>query len=245
MKLEQIEIEGITIPITRNGGKRIDVYSYYKSGTFAIVAPKKVTMYLIKKEMARHKNWIVYENAQMIKNKTKQIAIPNTGKNGFLYYLGKTYGTKTVKGKSVTLNVFEGVFEIGKDSTPETLINWYVDQTRRICEPILRYYEKKVAKVMPHVPIRNWHNNGPKKLKIAKVIRRTVHATCGKHINIQYRLVMYPMQVIDYLIAHEVAHYKVGNHGDLFWTLTEELCSNCREKQEALQALSGVRIVFN
>ena len=37
---------------------------------------------------------------------------------------------------------------------------------------------------------------------------------------------MAPPLVIDYLIAHEVAHLKEMNHGPKFWSLCEELCRN-------------------
>lgn len=39
-----------------------------------------------------------------------------------------------------------------------------------------------------------------------------------------WRIVMAPPQVIDYLVAHEVAHLVHMNHGRDFWALCEQLC---------------------
>jgi predicted metal-dependent hydrolase len=39
-----------------------------------------------------------------------------------------------------------------------------------------------------------------------------------------WRLVFAPPEVVDYLVAHEVAHLVHLNHGARFWALARELC---------------------
>ncbi len=41
-----------------------------------------------------------------------------------------------------------------------------------------------------------------------------------------WRIAMAPPSVIDYLVAHEVAHLKEMNHSAKFWQLCEELCQS-------------------
>ncbi|WP_163264928.1 M48 family metallopeptidase [Chelativorans alearense] len=43
-------------------------------------------------------------------------------------------------------------------------------------------------------------------------------------LSFSWRIMMAPPSVIDYLVAHEVAHLKEMNHGPRFWKLCEELC---------------------
>ena len=43
-------------------------------------------------------------------------------------------------------------------------------------------------------------------------------------LNFSWRIVMAPPDVIDYLVAHEVAHLKEMNHGPRFWALCKKLC---------------------
>ena len=49
----------------------------------------------------------------------------------------------------------------------------------------------------------------------------------GGHLNFCWRLIMAPEFVLDYVVAHEVAHLREANHGAEFWrlvgTLTEEV----------------------
>ena len=43
------------------------------------------------------------------------------------------------------------------------------------------------------------------------------------HLSFSWRLILAPRHVLDYVVAHEVAHLKELNHGPRFWKLTAEL----------------------
>ncbi|KEC56117.1 M48 family metallopeptidase [Bartonella koehlerae] len=50
--------------------------------------------------------------------------------------------------------------------------------------------------------------------------------SCSIHGNLSFswRLVMAPQEVVEYVVAHEVAHLIEMNHGPKFWALCEKLC---------------------
>lgn len=50
-----------------------------------------------------------------------------------------------------------------------------------------------------------------------------------KHINYNWRIALAPDFVIDYLMAHEVAHLKHQDHSSAFWQTVENLCPNAQE----------------
>lgn len=63
-------------------------------------------------------------------------------------------------------------------------------------------------------------------------------------LSFSWRIMMAPSPVINYLVAHEVAHLREMNHGPRFWKLCTELCPDterCRDwlkrNGTALQAL--------
>lgn len=72
--------------------------------------------------------------------------------------------------------------------------------------------------------------------KAARVERRVSRITvrdsrsrwgsCGPDggMSFSWRLVFAPLEVMDYLVAHEVAHLVHMNHGPRFWALAERLC---------------------
>lgn len=52
--------------------------------------------------------------------------------------------------------------------------------------------------------------------------------TSDGNLSFSWRIMMAPRPVINYLVAHEVAHLKEMNHGPKFWTLCEELCPDTK-----------------
>jgi len=50
-----------------------------------------------------------------------------------------------------------------------------------------------------------------------------------KHINYNWRIALAPDFVIDYLMAHEVAHLKHQDHSSAFWQTVENLCPTAQE----------------
>ena len=69
--------------------------------------------------------------------------------------------------------------------------------------------------------------------------------TADGTLSFSWRIMMAPPAVIDYLVAHEVAHLREMNHGPNFWALCRELCPRTDEARAWLkrngQALQAIR----
>ncbi|MGD9915246.1 MAG: M48 family metallopeptidase [Rhizobiaceae bacterium] len=87
--------------------------------------------------------------------------------------------------------------------------------------------------------------------KRAKAIRyrdtssRWGSCTADGTLSFSWRIMMAPRPVINYLVAHEVAHLKEMNHGPKFWRLCEKLCPDTdvckawlKKNGAALQAIT-------
>jgi predicted metal-dependent hydrolase len=55
------------------------------------------------------------------------------------------------------------------------------------------------------------------------------------NLSFSWRIMMAPPAVIDYLVAHEVAHLKEMNHGPKFWKLCRTLCPRTDEAKAWLK----------
>ena len=69
---------------------------------------------------------------------------------------------------------------------------------------------------------------------------RTRWGSCspGGHVRLNWRLIHCPIPVIDYVIAHELAHLEELNHGPRFWARVEVLYPDWRRERKALRAYS-------
>jgi hypothetical protein len=56
-------------------------------------------------------------------------------------------------------------------------------------------------------------------------------------ISLNWRLILMPLPVVDYVVAHELAHLKEMNHSAKFWAVVETLCPNWRKLRAELRVL--------
>jgi predicted metal-dependent hydrolase len=63
--------------------------------------------------------------------------------------------------------------------------------------------------------------------------------TADGALSFSWRIMMAPPAVIDYLVAHEVAHLREMNHGPKFWKLCRELCPRTDEARAWLKRNGG------
>ena len=51
-------------------------------------------------------------------------------------------------------------------------------------------------------------------------------------LNFHWKIMMAPISIIDYVIAHELAHYIKEDHSSEFWEIVESVMPNYAEKKK-------------
>lgn len=74
-----------------------------------------------------------------------------------------------------------------------------------------------------------------KSIRFKDTTSRWGSCTSDGALSFSWRIMMAPPTVIDYLVAHEVAHLREMNHGEAFWALCEELCPRTDEARAWLK----------
>lgn len=67
-----------------------------------------------------------------------------------------------------------------------------------------------------------------KSIRYKDTVSRWGSCSSEGNLSFSWRIMMAPRPVIDYLVAHEVAHLRHMNHGPKFWALCEELCPDTK-----------------
>ena len=69
---------------------------------------------------------------------------------------------------------------------------------------------------------------------------RTRWGSCSHHggIALNWRLIFMPLAIVDYVVAHELAHLKEMNHSPRFWSVVEQLCPDWKARRLELRRLA-------
>ena len=81
----------------------------------------------------------------------------------------------------------------------------------------------------------------PAKINIKALKNRWGSATPTSEINLNYSLMKSPRNVIQYVILHELCHFKIKDHSSRFWNLIGKHMLKYEESVKWLE-VNGIRI---
>ncbi|MCD6397834.1 MAG: M48 family metallopeptidase [Spirochaetaceae bacterium] len=105
------------------------------------------------------------------------------------------------------VQVTEGLTPSEKyQSAKDILDKWMKERVRKDVKGFINIYSKKL-------------NLFPKDFRVKD--QKHLWGSCGKDniININWRLIQAPKQILEYVVVHEICHLKYRNHSDAFWSL--------------------------
>jgi len=115
---------------------------------------------------------------------------------------------------------------------PRRLADFLKREARRDIEPLVAKHTARVGR-------------RAKAIRFKDTSSRWGSCTADGTLSFSWRIMMAPPTVIDYLVAHEVAHLREMNHGPKFWALCRELCPRTDEARAWLKrngsALQAIR----
>ncbi len=81
----------------------------------------------------------------------------------------------------------------------------------------------------------------PKRITLRDTATRWGSCSSCRSLSFSWRLILAPPYVLDYVVAHEVAHLREMNHGPRFWRLVGGLVANV-ERPQVWLAEHGVKL---
>lgn len=80
----------------------------------------------------------------------------------------------------------------------------------------------------------------PARVTVRDTSSRWGSCSSTRNLSFSWRLILAPAFVLEYVVAHEVAHLREMNHGRRFWRLVEELVGNVERPQAWLNENGGL-----
>lgn len=73
-----------------------------------------------------------------------------------------------------------------------------------------------------------------KRITVRDTASRWGSCSAGRSLSFSWRLILAPAFVLEYVVAHEVAHMREMNHGPKFWRIVRDLIGDTRRPQKWL-----------
>jgi predicted metal-dependent hydrolase len=106
---------------------------------------------------------------------------------------------------------------INKKNYKKYIKNWYLKQTSIVINERINIFSTLM-------------NVRYSKIKIKDNSTRWGSCSSKGNLNFSLYLVAFPMDIIDYVIIHELAHLKEFNHSKKFWEIVMNMDHNYKEK---------------
>ena len=193
-----------------------------RDGTLTVRAPMRVSKTDIESFIREQTNWILRCQAAM----KEVIDIPKkeyvTGET-FLF-LGSSFDLKLVLPQRPSLQ-FDNGFSISQAAQPkgeQAFTRWYKQRAFEIISERAREYAGR-------------YGFEPKRVKITSARTRWGSCSPDGTLNFAWRLVMAPLDVIDYVVVHELGHLRVKNHSKKFWKVVESILPEYKKQRTWLR----------
>lgn len=121
-----------------------------------------------------------------------------------------------------TVQVHLPTAEQSTESIRGALINWYRQQAKSILEGKVEQF-----KLMIRVE--------PEKLTIRTCKSRWGSCSASGRLMFNWKIIMAPEAVVDYLVVHELCHMLEHNHSQLFWQQVERVLPEYRQQRRWLK----------
>ncbi|QGU00309.1 hypothetical protein SYNTR_1715 [Candidatus Syntrophocurvum alkaliphilum] len=213
------------------------IYRKRKTMAITVEAPDKVTAIVpvgmkeetIKKKVMTKADWIV-KKLYEFKN-VKHIPIKKEFVNGESFmYMGRNYSLQIELDNSLKVpevKLFRGKFIISTPTKDEEILKnamekWYREKAKEKINERVEYYQYKIGKK-------------PAKVTVKEQKKRWGSCSSKGNVNFNWKLIMAPSPVIDYIVVHELAHLVQLNHSKEFWNLVESILPDYKERRKWLR----------
>jgi len=228
----KITLDGQTVAYTLKRSDKAK-YARLEVGTdsgLTVIVPAYYSSDRLRTLLLRKRRWIVQKLEKYGLNEVRH-GRARLKAGDVLPYLGKNMsierGDGADKGGSVHLSRTSIVVCLppGDNKLHLPVERWYRTQAARMIGPMVDRISLQMGLPYNRVTVKG---------------QKSLWASCSRkrNLNFNWRLMMTPEQVIEYVVIHELAHLSEMNHSIRFWQIVERQCPAWKEHRRWLRTHS-------
>ena len=220
-------VSGVDITVKKSKRKTVSIF-VERDGSVSALVPSnlsddEIATILKAKEYQIHRNL-----AQWLQLNERHVTREYVNGQSFLY-LGRNYRLKLVDDKLGELKFSKGYFLLSKgelSNAEQYFIDFYRNKLKEKIKPLINLYKEQLGV-------------SPNDVKVMELKNRWASCSAKGNINFHWKCAMAPMDVLQYIIVHELAHLIHLNHTTEFWNEVDKVLPKHEEQMNWLK-LNGV-----
>ncbi|MFT3802531.1 MAG: SprT family zinc-dependent metalloprotease [Burkholderiaceae bacterium] len=214
-RLVRLEQQIIEYQLTRS--QRRTIGFLVDDRGLSVTAPRWVTLACIEQALAEKARWILRKLDEWRQHAARRARLAIQWEDGAdLPFLGSSLRMQRVDAARVAVRREDQVLwvglpeDAGPDAFRDAVQHWVRQQAIALFEERLAHYARLLGQ-------------GPSRWALSSA--RTRWGSCGPDgaIRLNWRLMFFPPHIIDYVVAHELAHLKELNHSRRFWDVVGQI----------------------
>jgi len=173
-------------------------------GRLVVRAPLRAPEKMIREFVQGKADWIRKRQAQA---RAERLPPRQFTEGEKFLYLGRSYPLMFVPPQRPALQ-FGSVFRLSRSARARAkaaFIRWYKARAAEVIGGRVDWFARQ-------------HNFNYQQVRITSARARWGSCSSRGTLSFTYRLVMAPLEIIDYVVVHELVHLKVKNHSKRFWS---------------------------
>jgi predicted metal-dependent hydrolase len=191
-------------------------------GSLIVRVPLRASERSIREFIQKNASWVEKKQAEA------RAALPISPKEyapGELFlYLGNLYSLELVNGQRKPL-LLQDNFKLAQSAlgdARQAFECWYREQAKRIIHERVEFYACR-------------YDFRYKKIGITAARTRWGSCSADSSLNFSWRLILAPIDAIDYVVVHELVHTIIHDHSKRFWKKVEEILPDYQERRKWLR----------
>jgi len=229
-KHRRIEVDGLSFEWTLTRCRRRSVGMLFQEGAIRVRAPRWVSIGEIEEIIRSKRRWLMARHREWLTHQDQRLEPTDDWRDGsVIQFLGQPctlrlsadqqQATWVAQTAEVWLTLPN---HAGPEQVRDSVHAWLQQQAKEILAERLETLAQRAGAEFSRFSLSN-----------AKT--RWGSCTQDGHIRLNWRLIHFSLPVIDYVVAHELAHLRAMDHSPAFWQEVQQILPGFEEGQREIR----------